>query len=98
MRRSLLVPATAALIFALGGSALAGPEWCDDGSPPPNDFFLRPTGSGSGTSSTSWLNSTTSGSLSFTPYINTLDGGVAAGMDSALLNATPYTELPPSGD
>ncbi len=71
----------------LGTVALAGPEFCDDGSPPPNDFRFRPTGTGSAGSSTAWVKSTTSGSLTFSPYSNTLVGGVAHGMEEAIHHA-----------
>lgn len=81
-----------ALILALGtlamtsNVALAGPEWCDSGSPPPNDFRFRPTGTGSFTAPTSWIASTTGGTLSL-PLVNTLVGGVAHGMTEAIANA-----------
>jgi hypothetical protein len=78
----------------LGGQALAGPEWCDAGSPPANDFGLRPTGTGSAVSSTSWVNSTTSGVIDLSVGINTLQGGVAQGMAQALANARSYDTLP----
>jgi hypothetical protein len=78
----------------LGGQAAAGPEWCDAGSPPPNDFLFRPTGTGSVTSTMGWLGSTTSGVINLPAGINTLAGGVAHGMDQALLNARPYDTLP----
>ena len=77
-----------------GGQALAAPEWCDAGSPPSNDFGFRPTGSGSATSSTAWVNSTTSGMIDLSLDINTLQGGVANGMAQALVNARPYDTLP----
>ena len=76
------------------GQALAAPEWCDDGSPPSNDFGFRPTGSGSATSSTAWVNSTTSGVLDLSLEINTLQGGVAKGMTQALVSAPSYDSLP----
>jgi hypothetical protein len=82
----------AAFILALGllamapEVALAGPEWCDAGSPPPNDFRFRPTGAASAGSSTSWLNSTTGGTL-IVPTVNTLVGGVAHGMTTAIAHA-----------
>jgi len=82
-----------AFILAIGmlalapSVALAGPEWCDDGSPPPNDFRFQPTGSASAVSSTSWLKSTTSGTLDLATRTNTLTGGVAKGMLTAILNA-----------
>lgn len=83
----------ASLVFpALGGAALAyaGPEWCDDGSPPPNDWHFRATGGPSSVSSTSWLRSTTEGTLVFTgdgPDTSSLRGGVAKGMREALEHA-----------
>ena len=83
----------ASLVFpALGGAALAyaGPEWCDDGSPPPNDWHFRATGGHSEDSSTSWLRSTTEGTLVFTddgPDATSLRGGVARGMREALEHA-----------
>ena len=85
MRRLALASVFAmSLLQLLAISAAAGPEWCDDGSPPPNDFRLTPTGTGSAGSSTSWLKSTDSGTLTFSPYSNTLVGGVAHGMTQAL--------------
>jgi hypothetical protein len=81
-----------ALLLALAylaltpGTALAGPEWCDSGSPPPNDFRFRPTGTGSFSAPTSWLASTTGGTLSL-PDVNTLVGGVARGMTTAIAHA-----------
>lgn len=77
----------------LGGQALAGPEWCDAGSPPPNDFRLRPTGSGSTTSATDWLNSTTGGELDLSLGVNTLEGGVALGLNKAAQTAPAYDSL-----
>ncbi len=94
MRRAFFVPATLALLLLMGGQALAGPEWCDAGSPPPNDFRLRPTGEPSFSSSLSWLKSTTSGTLDLPAGINTLQGGVAIGMQHALANARPWSSLP----
>ena len=78
----------------LGGQALAGPEWCDAGSPPSNDFGLRPTGTGSVTSTLGWLNSTTSGTIDLSLGINTLAGGVAQGMAQASESARAYDTLP----
>jgi hypothetical protein len=95
MRRLLLVPVTVLAMLAMGGQAVAGPEWCDDGSPPANDWRLRPTGGNSLTAPTSWLASTTSGRISLALGINTLTGGVAHGMASALEHARPYDSLPP---
>ncbi len=88
--RAMLI---ASLVFpGLGGAALAyaGPEWCDDGSPPPNDWHFRATGGRSDDSSTSWLRSTTEGDLTATaagPDVSTLRGGVAKGMRTALEHA-----------
>jgi hypothetical protein len=39
--------AAAALWLGVAGPAGADTEWCDSGSPPPNDFRLQPTGGGS---------------------------------------------------
>ena len=89
-----MIPAVLFAMVMLGGQALAGPEWCDAGSPPPNDFLFRPTGSGSATSSTAWVNSTTVGVIDLVNGINTLGGGVAQGMAHALSNARPYDTLP----
>lgn len=88
MRVAMVIgTAVAALTLALGGAAAAGPEWCDDGSPPPNDWRFRKTGGPSETSAMSWLRSTTSGVLVLSAGINTLEGGVAEGMRKALLHA-----------
>lgn len=88
MRRIPIVAAVAiAMLVGQGGVALAGPEWCDDGSPPPNDFRFRPTGAPSAGSSTAWLASTTSGSIDLSRGVNTLEGGVARGMRTALEHA-----------
>lgn len=87
---------TALVLPAFGGAALAGPEWCDDGSPPPNDWGLRPTGGRSLESPTSWLRSTTEGQLTFEgdrPNVTSLRGGVATGMWRALDRAA--TKDPP---
>lgn len=92
-RRAILTAlATALLLTFAGGAASADVEWCDTGSPPPNDFRLRMTGAPSDTSSMSWLNSTTGGELDLTAGINTLEGGVAQGMRNALLHARPFAE------
>lgn len=88
VRRAIITMSVAVtLVPAFGSSALAGPEWCDDGSPPPNDFGFRPTGAPSATSSTAWLASTTSGTLDLASGVNTLEGGVAKGMKTAILHA-----------
>ncbi len=94
MRRFITIPAIAIMLVLGGGQALAGPEWCDDGSPVPNDFRFRPTGSGSVVSSTHWLSSTTSGTLDLATGANTLAGGVAHGMQEAIEHAPSYTTLP----
>ena len=94
MRRLVAFPAILFAMVLLGGQALAGPEWCDAGSPPPNDFSLRPTGTGSVTSTLGWLNSTTSGVIDLAAGINTLQGGVALGMAQAAEHARPYDALP----
>lgn len=81
---------TLAFMLAYGSVALAGPEWCDDGSPPPNDWRFRPTGAPSSGSSTSWLRSTdwdeTSRTFSI-GVVSSLEGGVARGMTTALERA-----------
>lgn len=90
MRRIASAVIIALTLLALAPApALAGPEWCDDGSPPPNDFRFRMTGAPSSGSSTSWLTSTTSGTLSLSTGVNTLVGGVATGMLKAIANAVP---------
>lgn len=91
MRRTIAVPATLLALLLLSGQALAGPEWCDAGSPPPNDWRLRPTGGQSAGSSVSWLNSTTSGTIDLQSGTNTLEGGVAIGMQHATANATSWS-------
>lgn len=88
---------TALLFLASGTTASADPEWCDYGSPPSNDFRLRPTGSGSVGSSLGWLASTTGGVLDLANGINTLQGGVATGMRRALEQARPWWSLPQRG-
>jgi len=75
------------LVPAYASVALAGPEWCDDGSPPPNDFRFRPTGRRARECPTSWLRSTTSGTLELAAGVNTLSGGVAHGMATAIEHA-----------
>lgn len=94
MRRLITVPGLLLAMVLFGGQALAAPEWCDSGSPPPNDWRLRPTGGQSLLSPTWWLRSTTSGTLDLRAGINTLEGGVATGMLTALVHARPYSELP----
>lgn len=90
MRRFITIPAIAVMLLLGGGQAVAGPEWCDDGSPPPNDFRFRPTGAQSWVSSTRWLSSTTSGTLDLRSGVNTLQGGVAKGMQQALQRAPAW--------
>lgn len=88
MRRILPAVLIAMSFLALAPQpALAGPEWCDAGSPPPNDFRFRMTGAPSAGSSTSWLRSTTGGTISLATGVNTLVGGVAHGMTTAIANA-----------
>jgi hypothetical protein len=89
MKRAIVTSVLAvAALQILATAALADSEWCDDGSPPPNDFRFRTTGTGSAGSSTAWLVSTSGGTLSFSPsYVNTLTGGVAHGMAEAIEHA-----------
>lgn len=95
MRRVIVTGILATVLLQLLASvALAGPEWCDTGSPPPNDFRFRPTGSGSAGSSTSWLNSTTGGTLDLATGTNTLQGGVAQGMQQAIAHVGPKVPAP----
>lgn len=92
-RRAILTTLAVALLMPIaGGAASADVEWCDSGSPPPNDFRFRMTGAASATSSLSWLKSTTSGELDLEAGINTLRGGVARGMWTALLHARSFEE------
>lgn len=96
MRIAMVIGTTVvAVTLALGGvaSAEAGPEWCDDGSPPPNDWRFRKTGGPSDTSAKSWLRSTTSGELVLSTGTNTLTGGVATGMNTAQQRAPSQEEL-----
>ena len=77
----------------MAGAVGAEAEWCDDGSPPPNDFRLQPTGTGSAVSPPYWLQSTDDEAL-LTVYlltgvidvsqVTTLTGGVATGMSTAV--------------
>ena len=98
LRISFIACATLALLMLSGGAALADPEWCDSGSPPPNDFRLRPTGQASVGSSTGWLASVSGGVLDLAAGVNTLSGGVASGMSESLTNARPYDALPYTGN
>jgi hypothetical protein len=77
----------------LAGAALAGPEWCDDGSPPPNDWRFRKTGAPSDVSRKEWLRSTTGGELDLEKGVNTLQGGVAVGMWSAVAHAPSQEDV-----
>ncbi len=98
MKRAFATVAfVAVILMGSGGVASADPEWCDSGSPPANDFRLRPTGGGSLFSSMSWLSSTTGGTLDLAKGINTLTGGVAHGMTQALQHARPWSSLPEKG-
>jgi hypothetical protein len=75
---------------------LTDAAWCDAGSPPPNDFRLQPTGTGTGnaTSEPLRLLSTSDGDALLTTYLATgqvdvsqggrLQGGVATGMTGAV--------------
>lgn len=86
--RAILTALAVGLIMPVaGGAASADVEWCDSGSPPPNDFRFRMTGAPSSTSSLSWLASTTGGELDLDSGANTLEGGVARGMWMAILRA-----------
>ena len=86
----------AAVLAATAAPAGAEAEWCDTGSPPPNDFRLRPTGTGSRTSPPMWLRSTTNGATLLATFmatgaidvsqVATLQGGVATGMAHAKAN------------
>lgn len=94
MRRALAASLLAILsLQLLGGVALAFPEWCDDGSPPPNDFGFRKTGSPSSVSKTDWLRSTDwTFTTTWSPrYAKDGDvhGGVAKGMREAIEHAPP---------
>ncbi len=95
MRRAIVVSILAlASLQLFATTALAGPDWCDDGSPPPNDFRFQQTGARSDRSPKEWLRSTTGGQLSFTTttYTGTLTGGVATGMEMAKEHATKKTD------
>jgi hypothetical protein len=94
VKHLLVISVVMTATLVSGGQALAGPEWCDDGSPPSNDFRHRPTGAGSGGSSLGWLSSATGGELDLAAGVNTLEGGVAHGMAMALLHARPFATLP----
>jgi hypothetical protein len=96
MRITIAVASAAIAVSLLVVSAPAlayGPEWCDDGSPPPNDWRFRKTGGPSTTSSMNWLNSTTSGTLDLQSGTNTLQGGVAKGMWTATAHAPSQEEI-----
>jgi hypothetical protein len=84
----------AGLWLATAGGVAAEAEWCDNGSPPPNDFRLQPTGTGSATSEPAWLKSTDDGGPLLATYqatgqvdvsqVGQLQGGVATGMTTAV--------------
>jgi hypothetical protein len=84
----------AGLWLVTAGGVAAEVEWCDDGSPPPNDFRLQPTGTGSATSAPAWLKSTDTGGPLLAAYqatgqvdvsqVGQLQGGVATGMTTAV--------------
>jgi hypothetical protein len=95
-RNSARVAAALALaVLTLGGSvgSAAAADWCDEGSPPPNDFRLQPTGGNSNEAPPMWLRSTTNGDELLQHYqatggvdvsqMQTLSGGVASGMTQA---------------
>ncbi|MGH2354490.1 MAG: hypothetical protein ACRDJN_23020 [Chloroflexota bacterium] len=85
--------ALAAALFLAAVPVGAEAEWCDTGSPPPNDFRLQPTGERSAGSEPNWLRSTDNGGDLLTTYetagevdvsqVSTLEGGVANGMTHA---------------
>ena len=88
----------AALWLGGVGGAAAEMEWCDTGSPPPNDFRLQQTASNSAVSPPSWLQSTENGGALQAAYtatgqidvgqVTTLEGGVATGMGTAVTSTT----------
>jgi hypothetical protein len=92
--RAALLILGAAVWLAVAGGVAAEAEWCDDGSPPPNDFRLQQTDSSSAGSSPAWLSSTTNGDALLATYATTgqvdvsqvgqLSGGVADGMTTAV--------------
>ena len=94
--------AAAVLALALVGLSAtpvrAEVEWCEDGSPPANDFRLQPTGTASFRAPPYWLRSTDNGGALLTQYLttgsldvtklSTLSGGVVTGMTHATTNRT----------
>ncbi len=90
VRRALVTSVLAiAALQLLATTALAGPDWCDDGSPPPNDWGFQGTGGRSLTSPTSWLKSTSwSGGTYQLSDTTWLSGGTARGMKDAGDHAT----------
>ncbi len=96
--RMLAGAAIGACLLMLAAAAPAGAEseFCDDGSPPPNDFRLQPTGIGSFGAPPYWLRSTDGGDHLLESYLATgsldlsqlgrLSGGVANGMAQAATN------------
>ena len=90
---------TLALGIALAATLLiaapvgAESEWCDDGSPPPNDFGVQQTGDASVTSSYNWLYSADGGAWIYQQWsqwspdlslLQQLIGGIVQGMLNAL--------------
>ena len=85
----------------LGDTGGAGAEagWCDDTSPPPNDFRLQPTGAASANSAPAWGRCTENGGPLLATYaandqvevsqVGRLSRGAATGMRTAV--ATPRT-------
>jgi hypothetical protein len=80
-----------ALVLAAPASAMN--EWCDDGSPPPNDFGVQQTGVASVTSSYNWLYSAEGGAEVYETWslwgtdltlLQRLIGGIVQGMFYAL--------------
>ena len=69
------------LLLTFAAPAAAENEWCDDGSPPPNDFRVQATGAPSVTSSFNWLRSIDGGGTIY-------DAWMASGTDLGLLQGT----------
>jgi hypothetical protein len=98
VRRYLAVAGATVILAVAALPAGAESEWCDVGSPPPNDFRLQQTGVASSTSSFDWLRSTDNGEAFLAEaketgtldvsQIPTLTGGVAFGMNTALDNTS----------
>src|SRR5919107_206521 len=61
-RRSLIAACfLAAALLLPATTAFGESEWCDDGSPPPNDYRLQQTGTSSQISAYNWLMSISGG-------------------------------------